>query len=94
MPALPPDAALAAEVVDGLAQVETQLAEAMRSEEELLAEASTHLLEAGASIHEVSARLGHVDLRTTARYAAVRERSADDLADALDRGHQRAGRGW
>ena len=41
------DAALAAEVVDGLAQVETQLADAMRSEEELLAEASTHLLEAG-----------------------------------------------
>jgi hypothetical protein len=38
------DAALAAEVVDGLALVETQLADAMRSEEELLAEASTHLL--------------------------------------------------
>jgi integrase len=55
---------------------------------------ATHLLEAGASIHEVSARLGHVDLRTTARYAAVREHSSDDLADTLDRSHQRAGRGW
>ena len=41
------DAALAAEVVDGLALVEKQLAEATQSEEELLAEASTHLLEAG-----------------------------------------------
>jgi integrase/recombinase XerD len=55
---------------------------------------ATHLLEAGASIHEVSARLGHVDLRTTARYAAVREHSADELADTLDRSHQRGGRGW
>jgi integrase/recombinase XerD len=55
---------------------------------------ATHLLEAGASIHEVSARLGHVDLRTTARYAAVREYSADELADTLDRGYQRGGRGW
>jgi heptaprenyl diphosphate synthase len=41
------DAALAAEVVDGLALVEKQLADATESEEELLAEASTHLLEAG-----------------------------------------------
>ena len=55
---------------------------------------ATRLLEAGASIHEVSARLGHVDLRTTAGYAAVREHSSDDLADTLDRSHQRAGRGW
>ena len=41
------DAALAAEVVDGLALVEKQLADATQSEEELLAEASTHLIEAG-----------------------------------------------
>ena len=41
------DAALSAEVVEGLALVETQLADATRSEEELLAEASTHLVEAG-----------------------------------------------
>ena len=32
---------------------------------------ATHCLEAGVSVHEVSARLGHVDLRTTARYAAT-----------------------
>jgi integrase/recombinase XerC len=33
---------------------------------------ATHLLEAGVPVHEVSTRLGHVDLRTTARYAAPR----------------------
>jgi integrase len=33
---------------------------------------ATHLLEVGVPVHEVSARLGHVDLRTTARYAAPR----------------------
>jgi integrase len=33
---------------------------------------ATHCLEAGVSVHTVSARLGHVDLRTTARYAAPR----------------------
>jgi site-specific recombinase XerD len=59
-----------------------------------LRSSATHLLEAGAAIHEFSARLGHVDLRTTARYAAVREHSADDPADAIDRIHQRDGRGW
>ena len=37
---------------------------------------ATRCLEAGVPVHEVSARLGHVDLRTTARYAAPRpERS-------------------
>jgi geranylgeranyl pyrophosphate synthase len=41
------DAALAAEVRDGLKQVEQQLAEETRAEEGLLAEASTHLIEAG-----------------------------------------------
>ncbi len=41
---------------------------------------ATHCLEAGVSVHEVSARLGHVDLRTTARYAAARpERSTTSL---------------
>ena len=41
------DAALSAEVRAGLKQVEQQLTEATRAEEALLAEASTHLLEAG-----------------------------------------------
>ena len=57
---------------------------------------ATHLLEAGIPVHEVSARLGHVDLRTTARYAAPRPERVDDVADVLDRRHQaarRAGRG-
>ena len=46
-------------------------------------------------VHEVSARLGHVDLRTTARYAAPRPERIDDIADVLDRRHQAARRaGW
>ena len=49
---------------------------------------ATHCLEAGVSVHEVSARLGHVDLRTTARYAASRPEHVDTIADVLDRRHQ------
>ncbi len=53
---------------------------------------ATHCLEAGVPVHEVSARLGHVDLRTTARYAAPRAERVDDIADVLDRRHQAARR--
>jgi integrase len=53
---------------------------------------ATHCLEAGVSVHEVSARLGHVDLRTTARYAATRPERTDEIADVLDRLHQAARR--
>jgi integrase len=53
---------------------------------------ATQCLEAGVSVHTVSARLGHVDLRTTARYAAARPEQIDDIADALDRRHQAARR--
>jgi integrase len=53
---------------------------------------ATHCLEAGVSVHEVSARLGHVDLRTTARYAAARPERIDEIADVLDRRHQAARR--
>jgi integrase len=56
---------------------------------------ATHCLEAGVPVHTVSAHLGRVDLRTTARYAAVRPEQIDDIADVLDRRHQavrRAGR--
>jgi integrase len=53
---------------------------------------ATHLLEAGVPVHEVSARLGHVDLRTTARYAAPRPERVDEIADVLDRRHQAARR--
>jgi integrase/recombinase XerD len=56
---------------------------------------ATHLLEAGVPVHEVSARLGHVDLRTTARYAAPRPERIDEVAEVLDRRHQAARRaGW
>ena len=56
---------------------------------------ATRLLEAGVPVHEVSARLGHVDLRTTARYAAPRPERVDEIADVLDRRHQAARRaGW
>ena len=56
---------------------------------------ATHLLEAGVSVHEVSARLGHVDLRTTARYAAPRPERVDEIAEVLDRRHHAARRaGW
>lgn len=56
---------------------------------------ATHLLEAGVPVHEVSARLGHVDLRTTARYATPRPERIDDIADVLARRHQAARRaGW
>ena len=56
---------------------------------------ATHLLEAGVPVYEVSARLGHVDLRTTARYAAPRPERVDEIAEVLDRRHQAARRaGW
>jgi heptaprenyl diphosphate synthase len=41
------DAELAANIAEGLGLVESQLAEASRAEEELLAEASAHLIDAG-----------------------------------------------
>jgi integrase len=53
---------------------------------------ATHCLEAGVPVHTVSARLGHVDLRTTARYAAPRPEQIADIADVLDRRHQAARR--
>ena len=43
-------------------------------------------------VHTVSARLGHVDLRTAARYAAPRSEHLDEIADLLDRRHQAARR--
>jgi integrase len=53
---------------------------------------STHCLEAGVAVHTVSGRLGHVDLRTTASYAAPRPEQIDEIADVLDRRHQAARR--
>ena len=56
---------------------------------------TTHCLEAGGPVHEGSARLGddgHVERRTTARYAAARPEQVDSIADVLDRRHQAARR--
>ncbi len=53
---------------------------------------ATQLLEAGVPVHEVSARLRHVDLRTTARYAAPRPERVDEIAEVLDRRHHAARR--
>lgn len=50
---------------------------------------ATTLLEDGVPVHVVSARLGHADLRTTGRYAVDRPEAAGDVADVLDRRHQR-----
>lgn len=49
---------------------------------------ATTLLDDGVPIHHVSDRLGHADLRTTGRYAAVRVGQVDDVADVLGRRHQ------
>lgn len=53
---------------------------------------ATHLAEAGVPVHVLKARLGHADLRTTARYAADRPEHVDEVADVLDRRHQAARR--
>jgi integrase/recombinase XerD len=50
---------------------------------------ATTLLEDGVPVHVVSARPGHADLRTTGRYAVDRPEAAGDVADVLDRRHQR-----
>jgi integrase len=53
---------------------------------------ATHCLEAGVPVHDVSVALGHADLRTTARYAVSRPERVEDIADILDREHQKARR--
>ena len=49
---------------------------------------ASRCLGADIPVHGVSARLGHVDPRTTARYAAPRPERVDDVADVLDLRHQ------
>jgi heptaprenyl diphosphate synthase len=101
------DAALAAEVVEGLALVETQLADATRSEEKLLAEASTHLLEAGgkrfrATLVLLAAHFGNPrDPRVISAAAAVELTHLatlyhDDVMDeaVIRRGHESANSRW
>jgi len=52
------------------------------------------LLEAGVPVHEVTARLGHVDLRTAARYATPQPDRVDEIAEVLDRRHQARDHGF
>lgn len=49
---------------------------------------ATSLLEDNVPVHVVQAGLGHADLRTTGRYAAVRLHHDEDLADVVDRRDQ------
>ena len=101
------DAVLAAEVVDGLALVEKELADATRSEEELLAEASTHLLEAGgkrfrATLVLLASHFGNArDPRVVSAATAVELTHLatlyhDDVMDeaVIRRGHQSANSRW
>jgi len=101
------DAALAAEVVEGLALVETQLADAARSEEELLAEASTHLVEAGgkrfrATLVLLASHFGNprdprvVSAATAVELTHLATLYHDDVMDeaVIRRGHESANSRW
>jgi heptaprenyl diphosphate synthase len=101
------DAALAADLVQGLALVEDQLAEASRTEEELLAEASTHLIDAGgkrfrATLVLLASHFGNPrDERVVPAAAAIELTHLatlyhDDVMDEalLRRGHPSANSRW
>ncbi len=101
------DAALAAEVVDGLALVEKQLADATQSEEELLAEASTHLIEAGgkrfrATLVLLASHFGNprdpraVSAATAVELTHLATLYHDDVMDeaVIRRGHESANSRW
>jgi heptaprenyl diphosphate synthase len=101
------DAALAADVVDGLAMVEEALAEAARDEEPLLSEASRHLINAGgkrfrATLVLLAAQFGDPrDPRIIPAAVAIELTHLatlyhDDVMDeaAIRRGHQSANSRW
>jgi len=101
------DAALAAEVVEGLALVESQLAEASSAEEELLAEASTHLIDAGgkrfrATLVLLTGQFGNprdervVSAATAIELTHLATLYHDDVMDeaAIRRGHPSANSRW
>jgi geranylgeranyl pyrophosphate synthase len=101
------DAALAAEVRDGLKQVEQQLAEETRAEEGLLAEASTHLIEAGgkrfrATLVLLASQFGNpadervVPAATAIELTHLATLYHDDVMDeaAIRRGHPSANSRW
>ena len=101
------DAALSTEVRAGLKQVEQQLTEATQAEEALLAEASTHLLEAGgkrfrATLVLLAGQFGDPADERVVRAATAIELTHlatlyhDDVMDEapLRRGHQSANSRW
>jgi len=101
------DAALAADIVDGLALVEKSLGEAAQAEEALLAEASRHLIEAGgkrfrATLVLLAAQFGdpHDERVVPAAVAIELTHLAtlyhDDVMDeaAIRRGHPSANSRW
>jgi heptaprenyl diphosphate synthase len=101
------DAALAAEIVDGLALVEKSLAESAQAEEALLAEASRHLIDAGgkrfrATLVLLAAQFGNPrDGRVVPAAVAIELTHLatlyhDDVMDeaAIRRGHASANSRW
>jgi heptaprenyl diphosphate synthase len=101
------DAALQADIVDGLALVEKSLGEAARAEEALLAEASRHLIEAGgkrfrATLVLLAAQFGNPhDERVVPAAVAIELTHLatlyhDDVMDeaAIRRGHPSANSRW
>jgi heptaprenyl diphosphate synthase len=101
------DAELAANIAEGLGLVESQLAEASRAEEELLAEASAHLIDAGgkrfrATLVLLAGQFGNPhDERVVAAATAIELTHLatlyhDDVMDeaSIRRGHQSANSRW
>jgi geranylgeranyl pyrophosphate synthase len=101
------DAELAAEILEGLGLVETQLAEASRAEEALLAEASAHLIDAGgkrfrATLVLLAGQFGNArDERVVAAATAIELTHLatlyhDDVMDeaSIRRGHESANSRW
>jgi heptaprenyl diphosphate synthase len=102
-----PDAALAAEIVDGLARVEKALGQAAQAQETLLAEASRHLIDAGgkrfrATLVLLAAQFGDpLDERVVPGAVAIELTHLatlyhDDVMDeaAIRRGHPSANSRW
>jgi len=101
------DAELAADLLEGLGRVETQLAESSRAEEALLAEASAHLIDAGgkrfrATLVLLAGQFGNPhDERVVAAATAIELTHLatlyhDDVMDeaAIRRGHESANSRW
>jgi len=102
-----PDAAVAADVAEGLAAVERALGDAARAEEALLTQASRHLIEAGgkrfrATVVLLAAQFGDpaneriVPAATAIELTHLATLYHDDVMDEADvrRGHESANSRW